>query len=394
MKKELFNTERYSIFDGKVFLYKRKESPFWWCGFHSHSQIIRTSTKQIDKSGAEKYARDWYIEKVNQIKIGEFVTRKYSFSKVQKLALEHYEELVSRNIRSQKTLDGIKGILTSRVEPYFEKIDVKNIDNTMWHKFKNHILEKHPNSSRGTLHQYKNGIRVVLNEALRQGFISSLPEFKDEYQNKYVPRPYFTFAEYKKLHSSIKSHADSLKKKGRLEQYKNAMELYDYVIFSTNTGMRVSELTNLRFCDIKVVREYINDDEQNILIISNIKGKRGTGTCKSFIGAYDAYKRIIDRRKIKDPTTSTEKVFLIHHRPLFNTILEKTKLKMANTNPPTKRDFVSLRATYICFRLLNGASISDVSFNCRTSNSMIENHYAKYLSGDLLKNINKTTWEK
>ena len=142
MKKEQFNTERYSIFDGKVFLYKRKESPFWWCGFHSHSQIIRTSTKQIDKSGAEKYARDWYIEKVNQIKTGEFVTKKYSFSKVQKLALKHYEELVSRNIRSQKTLDGIKGILTSRVEPYFEKIDVKNIDNTMWHKFKGHILEE------------------------------------------------------------------------------------------------------------------------------------------------------------------------------------------------------------------------------------------------------------
>ena len=80
----------------------------------------------------------------------------------------------------------------------------------------------------------------------------------------------------------------------------------------------------------------------------------------------------------------------MHHRVMFNKILEKANLKYSNTNPPIKRDFVSLRATYICFRLLNGAPIYEVANNCRTSVQVIEDAYAKRLSGDLLKNINRT----
>ena len=98
--------------------------------------------------------------------------------------------------------------------------------------------------------------------------------------------------------------------------------------------------------------------------------------------------------KAKD---STEKLFLVHHRVMFNNILEKTNLKETKTNPPTKRDFVSLRSTYICFRLLNGAPIYEVANNCRTSVQMIQQHYAKYLGGQLLRNINRNkhdSWEK
>jgi hypothetical protein len=94
--------------------------------------------------------------------------------------------------------------------------------------------------------------------------------------------------------------------------------------------------------------------------------------------------------KAKD---STEKLFDVHHRVMFNTVLKKTKLKLTRTNPPTKRDFVSLRATYICFRLLNGAPIYEVANNCRTSVAMIQEHYAKHLGGQLLRNINKTNIE-
>ena len=53
------------------------------------------------------------------------------------------------------------------------------------------------------------------------------------------------------------------------------------------------------------------------------------------------------------------------------------------------RSFVSLRATYISFRLLNGASVYEVAYNCRTSVAMIENSYAKYLGGEVLEGVNK-----
>ncbi len=80
---------------------------------------------------------------------------------------------------------------------------------------------------------------------------------------------------------------------------------------------------------------------------------------------------------------------MIHHRAMFNVILKKTKLKTTKTNPPIKRDFVSLRATYICFRLLNGVPIYEIANNCRTSVEMIEQSYAKHLGGRLMPNINR-----
>jgi len=75
---------------------------------------------------------------------------------------------------------------------------------------------------------------------------------------------------------------------------------------------------------------------------------------------------------------------------MFNTILEENDLKYSKTQPPARRDFVSLRATYICFRLLNQADIFEVATNCRTSPQMIRDSYARYLGGELMPNINRT----
>lgn len=386
----------FTILGGKCHVFERAGSPFWWCGFHFKGKYIRTSTKEKSRDAAESFAHKWYFQKQTEIAAGTISNPKHTFGKVSKEALAHYGGLVQRGIRSQITLDGINSILSSRVMPYFKDMPVANIDNAMWHAFKADILEKYPLATRGTLHQYKNAVRVVLNSAYRSGVLKELPVFKDEYHSHKIlnARPWFEPAEYSKLHRSIAAHANELKKKDKL-QYAHALELYDYVIFGTNTGMRVGELNNVRFCDVQIVKEKLTGKE--ILIISNIKGKRGTGSCQSYYGAVAAYRRILERRGIENPASSTEKLFLIHHRTMFNVILEKTNLKIANTNPPAKRDFVSLRATYICFRLLNGVPVYEVANNCRTSVAMIEQSYARHLSGRLMRNINRTAslegWE-
>ncbi len=386
----------YTILGGKCHIFERVGSPYLWCGFHFKGKYIRTSTKQTNRAAAEAFAHTWYFQKQTEIAAGTISNPKYTFGKIAKQALERYEGFVQQGSRSQITLDGIKSVLSSRVIPYFRDVPVTNIDNAMWHEYKADILKKYPAATRGTLHQYKNAVRVVLNEAYRIGILKELPIFKDEYNSRKIrnARPWFSAAEYSKLHRAIDSHAKKLQKIDKL-QYSHAMELYDYVIFGTNTGMRVGELNNVRFCDVKVVKEKLTGKE--ILVISNIKGKRGTGTCQSYYGAVPAFKRLVERRGIEKPSNSTEKLFLIHHRTMFNKILEQTKLKISNTNPPAKRDFVSLRATYICFRLLNGVPVYEIANNCRTSVAMIEESYARYLGGSLMPNINRTAslegWE-
>ncbi len=381
--------ENFTILDGKCHVFQRVGSPFWWCGFHFKGKYFRASTKENNRGGAESFARNWYFEKQTEIKSGAISNPKETFGKISVLAIEHYRTLVDRGIRSKITLDGIEGILRSRVMPYFDKKPVASIDNAMWHDYKAEILRDYPHATRGTIHQYKNAVRVVLNEAYKRRIIKGIPVFKDEYKSGKIEnaRPWFSFDEYKKLHTNILAHANRLKKIDQ-RQYGHAMELYDFVILGTNTGMRVGELNNLRFCDVKIVTEKLTG--KDILVISNIKGKRGTGTCQSYYGAVAPFKRLIQRRNIDDSIKSTEKLFLIHHRTMFNVILEKSGLKMASTNPPKKRDFVSLRATYICFRLLNGVPVYEVANNCRTSVAMIEQSYAKYLGGSLMRNINRT----
>ena len=378
----------HTVLDEKVHVFMRKGSPFWWAGFHFKGKYLRASTKQTNSDAADAIAEQWYFKKQNEIASGQIATPKHAFDKLAEAALESYKGLVTRGIRSQKTYDGIEGVMNSRIVPYFNKTPIFAIDNTAWHKFKDDMVSQYPTIKRGTLHQQKNAIRVVLNHAYKLGYIKELPIFKDEYTARRIdsPRPWFNSAEYSKLHNSILAHANRLKEIDK-RQHDHAMELYDYVIFAVNTGMRVGEMKNLKVSDVKVVKEQLTAKE--ILMISNIKGKRGTGSCQSFYGAVAPFNRILERRAIKEPNTCHESLFLIHHRIMLNKILVNAELKIAPTNPPSKRDSVSFRATYICFRLLNGVPIYEIANNCRTSVGVIQESYARHLGAQTLRNINR-----
>ena len=68
-------------------------------------------------------------------------------------------------------------------------------------------------------------------------------------------------------------------------------------------------------------------------------------------------------------------------RELFNTILDELGLKFDRDG--NRRTAYSLRHTYICLRLLQGADIYQVAKNCRTSVEMIEKFYAIHLKNTL-----------
>ena len=77
----------------------------------------------------------------------------------------------------------------------------------------------------------------------------------------------------------------------------------------------------------------------------------------------------------------TDLVFPGNHIKLFNNLLERTKLKFDRDGKP--RTAYSLRHTYICMRLMEGADIYQIAKNCRTSVEMIEKHYAIHLKNTL-----------
>jgi integrase len=74
-------------------------------------------------------------------------------------------------------------------------------------------------------------------------------------------------------------------------------------------------------------------------------------------------------------------IFPTIQRELFNTILGELALKTDREGNP--RTTYSLRHTYICMRLIEGADIYQIAKNCRTSVEMIEKYYASHIKNML-----------
>jgi integrase len=66
---------------------------------------------------------------------------------------------------------------------------------------------------------------------------------------------------------------------------------------------------------------------------------------------------------------------------MFNNLLKRAKLKLDRDGNP--RTAYSLRHTYICMRLMEGADIYQIVKNCRTSVEMIERFYAAHIKSTL-----------
>ena len=156
-----------------------------------------------------------------------------------------------------------------------------------------------------------------------------------------------------------------------------------------NTGLRPDEVKLLEFRDVEIVEDEYSG--QRILEIE-VRGKRGVGYCKSMPGAVRPFERLLARERPAarnsgddnpEPVESrkpepTDRLFPNEFKKMFNGILTDAKLKFDRNGKA--RTAYSLRHSYICFRLLEGADIYQVAKNCRTSVEMIEKHYAAHLS--------------
>ncbi|MEK9752379.1 MAG: hypothetical protein VW338_04105 [Rhodospirillaceae bacterium] len=381
--------EEFTRFDGRLHFFKYENSPFWYAGFHFKGKYIRKTTKEREKTHAISVGERWYTLKQAEILTLGSPSDGYGPT-VRQVAKSTVKELAARakkGDRSAAYQKGVELLLNKYILPYFGSTPVKKIDVVSWNKFIQDQLEKEKTLSRGSFHQIKNALRSVLNTAYRQGVISSVPQLKDTVSGPKIatPRIWFEPDEYRRVLRAIKAHRKTLI---GTRWVADCDELYDYFHFNCNAGLRVGEIKNVRFCDVSIETEDVHGEERQYLLIRNIKGKRGTGECRTMDGAVDAFERIIKRRKIKDVKSSEEPLFEAYHRDMFREILVREELRYTKERPPRRRDLTVCRHTYITFRLMYGASAFEVANNCRTSATMIQEHYARWLSPRLTKGLN------
>lgn len=390
---------KHSILGDKVHVYKRENSQYWQCSTYMQGKNRRTSTKEESLQHAKQFAEDWYMELRGKSRAGLLKDEK-TFKEVAEQFLKEYE-VITEGERSPKWVEGHAIRLRVHLNPFFGKLPISEVTASKVQEYRVHRMtpqpDRHPEESksnrkpsttppaRKTLHNEIVTLRQVLKTAIRHGWITALPELSTPYktQGKIVHRPWFSPAEYKQLYESTRKYIKEAPPAYRW----NAEQVHDFVLFMANTGLRPDEAKNLQFRDVEIVTDDWSGDR---ILEIEVRGKRGVGYCKSTPGAVRPYERLLKRPRTMVNDDGEKKtvipgpmghVFPGNHVKMFNGILKRNGLKL--DRDCNARTSYSLRHTYICFRLMEGADIYQIAKNCRTSVEMIEKHYAAHIKTTL-----------
>ncbi len=398
------STESHSFMDGKVHVYRRDNSRFWQCSTYLDGRNYRVSTKEETLTMAKEFAREWYMAVYVDSK------RKHQSSRTSLLINNFgYNEhaSVDAQITKTKTSKPTGPSFIEAAEKFIAEYAVinegqRNKEYALSHeqRIRNHLIpffgekslnqisaglvqeyrvQRHKNGykgkfpSRSTLHHETVTLRLVLKTAHRYGWINAVPDISPPYKasGKVTHRAWFSPDEYKMLYEATRERAKNPKR----ERYRAVCEdLHDYVLFMANTGLRPDEAGRLEYRDVTIVTD--QDSDERLLEIE-VRGKRGVGYCKSMTGAIMPFQRMQKRHNGKP----TDKIFGKTPRQLLNSVLEEINLKFDRDG--NVRTAYSLRHTYICLRLMEGADIYQIAKNCRTSVEMIEKFYAAHLKNTL-----------
>jgi len=388
--------ETHKILNGKVQLFRRIEDGPWHCSASfGNSTQRRKSTKETSLALAKEFAEDWYLEMKGKARAGELEHEKTFAEAAEKFSEEY--EAVTKGHRSPKWVQGHKDRIRLHLLPYFGSRPLSEISAGVAQEYRAHRMTqpedwdegeqklwKHP--ARNTIHNEIVTLSMILKTAHRHGWIEQIPNLSDPYrrQSKVEHRPWFTPNEYKQLYQATRDNAENPKS----PRYKwHAEQLHDFVLLMANTGLRPDEVKHLQFRDVDIV---VDDWSGDRILEIEVHGKRGVGYCKSMPGAVHPFERLLSRERLKAFTMEdgeeiekfavpepNDIIFPNEFKKMFNNLLADHDLKYDRHGKP--RTAYSLRHSYICFRLLEGADIYQIAKNCRTSVEMIEKHYAAHL---------------
>jgi integrase len=392
-----------------VQVYQRPNSPYWQCSASVGGRQFRASTKQEGLSQAKDFAEDWFITLKGKDRFGGGIPKGKTFRQAADQFLREYE-VITQGERSPLYVAQKGEKLRVHLLPFFGDKVVSEITPGLVQEYRVHRATSRKRKmkdgtevvmrpARSTLHHEIVTLRQVLKTANRHGWLEYVPDLSAPYKSsgKIVHRGWFSPDEYKTLYKATRERAKNPphpKWKWECEQ------LHDYVLVMNNTGLRPDEAARLEFRDVTIV--YDEATKERILEIE-VRGKRGVGYCKSMPGAVHPFERLRDRERLvadatvpakrkgvsrgqasglkKAKPAPTDRIFGKTQRELINTVLDELNLKIDRHGQ--RRTAYSLRHTYICMRLMEGADIYQIAKNCRTSVEMIEKFYASHIKNTL-----------
>jgi integrase len=372
-------TEHHELMGGKLHVYRRENSGNWQCSTYLAGKNWRVSTHEDSLSLAKEFAEDWYLGLRGKSRAGDLKTGK-TFEQAAEQFLREYE-VITAGERSPRYVATMRDRLRVHLMPFFGTKTLAEITPGMVQEYRVHRATSRRDEetgeffrpARSTLHQEIVVLRHVLKTANRHGWLPYLPDLSAPYKasGKIGHRAWFSPEEYKRLYQATRKRAKHPKNPRWKRECEN---FHDYVLFMANTGLRPDEASRLEFRDVAIVTDEATGER---ILEIEVRGKRGVGYCKSMTGAVMPFERLRKRNSGKGADIVFGKV----PRELMNTVLDELNLKFDRDGNP--RTAYSLRHTYICMRLMEGADIYQIAKNCRTSVEMIEKFYASHIKNTL-----------
>jgi len=285
--------------------------------------------------------------------------------------------------------------LNKRTLRYWRKYllnrDIEMVSNTDFEKYnswRNEYWQKakirHGNAknviAKGTLKTEINCMKACLNWAKGRNIYSGniTHRIKIEKKEKKLKQATFSVVDYRKLTNYMRTNA-WLKDGGkhgtdkRLLRYREMLR--NYVLILANTGMRVGEARNLRWCDITFD---IDDKGLDIVRFDIQRGKQGRHEYLGRAGCKKYIERLKNSRQdnIGDNDylwCDVDGTVIKHFREGFNRLIRKADVEFDSDRE--KRVPYSLRHSFISMRLRKGVDIFHVARMCNTSVQMIDDTY-------------------
>lgn len=275
--------ENHVILGGKVQLYRREDSCYWWCATRLGGKQRRKSTKTDSLRLATDVASDWYLTLQGRLREGSLDKEK-TFDEAADKFMEEYTA-ITLGRRSLKWTEGHEARLRLHLRPFFGKTSLSRITPGMVQDYRVHRI-KAGNSTKAGMHrkakawpdklekpqsdsarrkraQKPNGeevvikppspstlndevvtLNLVLKAAVRHEWLGHLPDVSAPYklETKVSHRPWFSPDEYKRLYEASRENA---RNPGQ-DQFKwHAARPTVEVIRTDDLGQPVTELHRL-----------------------------------------------------------------------------------------------------------------------------------------------------
>ena len=362
-------------------------------------KIIRQTTKvwiDDDKKKAIEKAKQIYFEKQDFVINNEPITKSTGFALIASKLEKENEARFKRKQIAETKITQDKYRLKNDLLPFFKKYQISDIDYSVIEEYFSTINNKSSRKDNplhtNTLKLHLSHIQQILKLAIKLGVIKSLPVFPS-FKTKDEPRSSFSTAEYAKLHRTLAGRIGQIQKiKDKndklIRNVELTQELYDLMIFMTNTFIRPTDIKVLKHSHIDIVRT-----KNLYLRLNHPTTKSHSNPVVSLEKAVEIYENIVSRQKISKEYSKDGYVFvpkfdnrntaLRHLQRQFNYLLEITKLKIDGLG--NVRTLYSLRHSALMFRLLESQDLDLLTLarNARTSPEMLDRFYLKHYQPEM-----------